>query len=150
TWDWRRFPFRSAAYDADRAARWLAREGAGTAADFQRDLGGLKVTLLSGLHDSHQSQLVFYNYFRRFIGAGGLTWRALLFRRCGPGDLAGCDLAVFSRPRFPEVPPLLDTCRAEGIPTLVMIDDNWIAAGREFPRFEQLFTPGRPAFEVFL
>jgi glycosyltransferase involved in cell wall biosynthesis len=45
---------------------------------------------------------------------------------------------------------LLDRCRAEGIPALVMIDDNWIAAGREYPRFERLFTPGRPPFEIFL
>jgi glycosyltransferase involved in cell wall biosynthesis len=150
TWDWRTFPFHSAAGDPDRAARWLAREGAGTAEGFQRDLRGLKVTLLSGLHDAHQNQLFFYNFFQRVAGTGALTWRTVLYERCGPGDLAGCDLAVFSRPRFPEVPALLDACRAGGIPALVMIDDNWIAAGQEFPRFERLFTPGRPSFEVFL
>jgi glycosyltransferase involved in cell wall biosynthesis len=150
TWDWRTFPFHSAAVDPGRAARWLAREGAGTAEDFQRDLRGLRITLLSGLHDAHQNQLFFYNFFQRAIGAGELTWRTVLYERCGPGDLAECDLAVFSRPRFPEVPALLDACRERGIPALVMIDDNWIAAGREFPRFERLFTPGKPAFEVFL
>ncbi|MFL6262030.1 MAG: glycosyltransferase family 4 protein [Thermoanaerobaculia bacterium] len=149
-WEWRTFPFRSTAGDPDLAARWLAREGAGTAEDFRRDLGGLKVTLLSGLHDAHQSQLFFYNFFQRSIGSGALTWKTVLYERCRPGDLAGCDLAVFSRPRFPEVPSLLDACRAEGIPALVMIDDNWIAAGQEFPRFERLFTPGRPSFEIFL
>lgn len=149
-WGWRTFPFRSTAGDPDRAARWVSREGAGTAEDFQRDLRGLKVTLLSGLHDAHQNQLFFYNFFQRSIGTGALTWRTVLYERCGPGDLAGCDLAVFSRPRFPEVPALLDACRARGIPALVMIDDNWIAAGQEFPRFERLFTPGKPAFEVFL
>lgn len=149
-WGWRTFPFRSAAGDPDRAARWVAREGAGTAEDFERDLRGLKVTLLSGLHDAHQSQLFFYNFFQRSLGTGALTWRTVLYERCAPGDLAGCDLAVFSRPRFPEARALLDTCRAEGIPALVMIDDNWIAAGEEFPRFERLFTPGRPSFEVFL
>jgi glycosyltransferase involved in cell wall biosynthesis len=31
-----------------------------------------------------------------------------------------------------------------------MIDDNWIAAGREYPRYAELFTPGKPAFETFL
>jgi glycosyltransferase involved in cell wall biosynthesis len=149
-WGWRTFPFRSAAGDPDRAARRLAREGAGTEEDFRRDLRGLKVTLLSGLHDAHQNQLFFYNFFQRSIGTGALTWRTVLYERCEPGDLAGCDLAVFSRPRFPEVPALLDACRARGIPALVMIDDNWIAAGQEFPRFERLFTPGRPSFEVFL
>lgn len=149
-WDWRTFPFRSGTADPDRAARWVAREGTGTAEDFQRDLRGLRITLLSGLHDAHQNQLFFYNFFQQSIGTGALTWRTVLYERCGPGDLAGCDLAVFSRPRFPEVPALLDACRERGIPALVMIDDNWIAAGQEFPRFERLFTPGKPAFEVFL
>ncbi len=149
-WSWRSFPFRAGTGDADRAARWVAREGAGTAEDFQRDLQGLKITLLSGLHDAHQSQLFFYNFFQRSIGTGALTWRTVLYERCGPEDLAGCDLAVFSRPRFPEAPGLLDACGQRGIPALVMIDDNWIAAGQEFPRFERLFTPGKPAFEVFL
>ena len=32
---------------------------------------------------------------------------------------------------------------------LVMIDDNWIAAGRDYPRYAPLFAPGRPAFETF-
>ncbi len=147
-WGWRTFPFREEAGDPDRAARWVAREGAGEG--FQRDLGGWKITLLSGLHDAHQNQLFFYNFFQRAIGAGELTWRTVLYERCAPGDLAGCDLAVFSRPRFPEVPALLDACREGKVPVLVMIDDNWIAAGQEFPRFERLFTPGQPAFEVFL
>ncbi len=149
-WGWRTFPFREETGDLDRAARWVAREGAGTGEDFERDLGGWKITLLSGLDDAHQNQLFFYNFFQRTIGAGSLTWRTVLYERCAPGDLAGCDLAIFSRPRFPEVPALLDACRERGIPVLVMIDDNWIAAGQEFPRFERLFTPGKPAFEVFL
>jgi glycosyltransferase involved in cell wall biosynthesis len=110
----------------------------------------LKVTVLSGLHDGHQNQLVFYGYFHRMAGHGMLTWRTVLYDRCRPEDLAGSDLAVFSRPRFPQVPALLDACAAARVPVLLMIDDNWIAAGREFPRFERLFTPGRPAFEAFL
>jgi glycosyltransferase involved in cell wall biosynthesis len=121
---------------------------------FRRDLttpgdGALKVVLLSGLLDAHQNQLFFYNY-SRLAGEGALDLRTVLYERCRPEDLAGCDLAVLSRPRFPAVPALLDLCRAAGIPTLVMIDDNWIAAGREFPRFERLFTPGKPPFEIFL
>jgi glycosyltransferase involved in cell wall biosynthesis len=134
----------------DVAARYLAREGAGTEEDFRRDLEGLKITLLSGLHDAHQNQLFFYNFFGEVMGRGALTWRTVLYERCRPEDLAECDLAIFSRPRFPEVPALLGRCREAGVPALVMIDDNWIAAGQEFSRFERLFTPGKPAFEVFL
>jgi glycosyltransferase involved in cell wall biosynthesis len=128
-WGWESFPFRRDFAEA--------KEGA------------LRVVLLSGLLDAHQNQLFFYNY-SQLAGGEVLDLRTVLYERCRPEDLAGCDLAVFSRPRFPAVPALLDLCRTAGIPTLVMIDDNWIAAGREFPRFERLFTPGKPAFEVFL
>ncbi len=127
-WSWESFPFR-----LDLTA--------------PRD-GRLKVVLLSGLLDAHQNQLFFHNFTA--AAPGVLDLRTVLYERCRPEDLAGCDLAVFSRPRFPAVPALLDLCRAAGLPTLVMIDDNWIAAGREFPRFERLFTPGKPPFEIFL
>ncbi len=117
---------------------------------FRRGLPGLQITLLSGPDDAHHNQLFFYNFFDRVAGQSVLTWRTILYERCRPEDLDRTDLAVFSRPRFPEVPALLDHCRDAGIPALVMIDDNWIAAGEEFARFERLFTPGQPAFEVFL
>ena len=133
TWDWKEFPFELVA--------------GGTPA-VPGGVAPLKVVLLSGLLDAHQNQIFFYNLFDR-MGAG-ISWRTILYEQCRPADLSGCDLAIFSRPRFPEVPGLLDRCQAEGIPALVMIDDNWIAAGREFPRFERLFTPGRPPFEIFL
>lgn len=128
-WDWESFPFPHDLRGPEK--------------------GALKVVLLSGLLDAHQNQLFFSSY-ARLAGDGVLDLRTVLYERCRPEDLAGCDLAVFSRPRFPAVPALLDLCRAAGIPTLVMIDDNWIAAGQEFPRFERLFTPGKPPFEVFL
>ncbi len=132
-WSWETFPFRSARTmpTGDPAPR-----------------PPLRIVLLSGLLDAHQNQLFFYNFFDRL--EGGLAWRTILYERCRPEDLAGCDLAIFSRPRFLEVPALLDCCRAAGIPSLVMIDDNWSAAGEEFARFERLFTPGRPPFEIFL
>jgi glycosyltransferase involved in cell wall biosynthesis len=132
-WSWEIFPFRAETGDPAPAAR-----------------PPLRIVLLSGLLDAHQNQLFFYNFFDKVAGEGGLAGRTILYERCRPEDLAGCDLAIFSRPRFPAVPALLDACRAAGIPALVMIDDNWIAAGEEFARFERLFTPGKPPFEIFL
>ena len=155
-WDWRSYPFRHPeAGDSDVAARYLARGEERTPQSFRRDLPSpdrkpIRITLLSGLLDAHQNQLFFYSFFNQVAGQGLLSWRTILYDRCKPEDLAGCDLAIFSRPRFPQVPALLDACVARGVPALLMIDDNWIAAGREFPRFERLFTPGKPAFEIFL
>jgi glycosyltransferase involved in cell wall biosynthesis len=110
----------------------------------------LKVTVLSGLYDPHNNQLCFYNYFERLAGRGLINWRAIVYETCLPSDLEGNDLVIFSRPRYPEAIALIDYCRRNRIPTLLMIDDNWIAAGVEFARYKSLFTPGCSAFEVFL
>lgn len=110
----------------------------------------LRLTLVSHLLDAHQCQLYFHSAFHHAAGRGRLSWRTIPYESCTDADLAGCDLLVLSRPRFPQVPGLLDAAARRRLPVLVMIDDNWIAAGREYPRFGALFTPGRPAFEAFL
>lgn len=110
----------------------------------------LRVLVLGGPYEHHHNQLTFYGFFDRLRGQGYLSWQAGLYSRCWPEDLDAHDLVVFTRPRYPECTALLDRCRKRRIPTLVMMDDNWIAAGREFPRYAALFSPGQPAFEVFL
>lgn len=110
----------------------------------------LRVLVLGGPYEHHHNQLTFYGFFDRLRGQGYLSWQAGLYSRCWPEDLDAHDLVVFTRPRYPECTALLDRCRQRRIPTLVMMDDNWIAAGREFPRYAALFSPGQPAFEVFL
>lgn len=109
-----------------------------------------RVTVLSAPVDSHHNQIFLFNFFERLRDQGVLDWRTALYEDCRPEDLNGRSLVIFSRPRYPEVFELIDRCRARGIPTLVLIDDNWIAAGREFPQCEALFTPGKPPFEAFL
>jgi glycosyltransferase involved in cell wall biosynthesis len=110
-----------------------------------------QVTVLSGILDSHHNQFFLFNFFERLRDQGVLNWRTVLYEDCRSEDLDDRNLVVFSRPRYPEVFELIDRCRARGVPTLVLIDDNWIAAGREFPRqCEALFTPGKPPFEAFL
>jgi glycosyltransferase involved in cell wall biosynthesis len=110
----------------------------------------LKVIVLGGIFDPHNNQLCFYNYFERLAGRGLINWRTIAYETCHPSDLEGNDLVIFSRPRYPEAIALIDYCRRNRIPTLLMIDDNWIAAGIEFPRYKSLFTAGCSAFEVFL
>ena len=48
---------------------------------------------------------------------GRFTWRALTYERCRREDLLETDLVVMMRPRFPEVPPLLDACAASRLRT---------------------------------
>jgi glycosyltransferase involved in cell wall biosynthesis len=110
----------------------------------------IRVTVLGGPYEPHHDQLCFFNFFELASGQGYVSWKTLLYQSCRPADLDSSDLVVFSRPRYAECDDLLEACGRLHIPTLVMIDDNWIAAGREFSRYETLFTPGRPAFETFL
>ena len=116
----------------------------------REDLSGLKITIFSADIDVHHTELFFYNYFRLLAGTGAVTWRTLPYEGATPGDVAASDLVVFVRPRFLEVPALLQACRAQGNPSLVTLDDNWIAAGKEYSRFAALFTPGKPSFEIFI
>jgi glycosyltransferase involved in cell wall biosynthesis len=110
----------------------------------------IRVTVLGGPYEPHHDQLYFFNFFEQVVGQGHVSWKTHLYQTCRPADLEASDLVVFSRPRYVECDDLLEACGRRGIATLVMIDDNWIAAGREYPRYVELFTPGKPAFETFL
>ena len=109
-----------------------------------------RILVLGGIFEPHHNQLCFFNFFERVRGRGVLSWRTALYDTVGDEELEAADLVVFSRPRYPRCPELMDACRRRGLATLAMIDDNWIAAGREFERYAGLFTPGKPAFEAFV
>ncbi len=68
----------------------------------------------------------------------------------GLSGLSAEEFVILCRPRFPSAPDIAARRRAAGLPTIVMIDDNWIAAGKEYPRYAGLFLPGRPDYESFL
>ncbi len=77
------------------------------------------------------------------------TWRCASYDE--PVEaLAAEELVILCRPRFPAAPEVVAARKASGRPTIVMIDDNWIAAGREYARYSALFLPGRPDYESFL
>jgi glycosyltransferase involved in cell wall biosynthesis len=97
--------------------------------------------------DAHQERLFLAPFLDRLAARGLLSWRSTAY---DASTIASSDLLILVRPRFPQVPGLLAAAAARSLPTLVLVDDNWIAAGREYPRFAELFTPGKPAFETFL
>jgi glycosyltransferase involved in cell wall biosynthesis len=109
----------------------------------------LRVTVLGGPYEPHHNQIYFFNFFERISGEGYVSWKTLLYQTCQPADLESSDLVIFCRPRYPGCEVLIEACARSGIATLAMIDDNWIAAGRDYSRYAPLFTPGKPAFETF-
>lgn len=76
-------------------------------------------------------------------------WRCASYEDPAPGSWSD-ELVILCRPRFPSAPGIVARRRSAGLPTIVMIDDNWIAAGKEYPRYAGLFLPGRPDYESFL
>jgi glycosyltransferase involved in cell wall biosynthesis len=109
----------------------------------------LKILVLGGIFEPHHNELCFFNCFERLRGKGYITWRTALYEYCTAGDLRQYDLVIFSRPRDPNCRVLMDAC-ASGIPSIVMIDDNWMALGADNERYRPLFGPGQPQMETFL
>jgi len=109
-----------------------------------------RLTVVTAPLDVHHERLFVGGFLARLAGRGLLTWTSTSYEACDDATLAASSLLVLVRPRFPEVHRLLDGAAARELPVLAMIDDNWLAAGREYARFEPLFTAGKPAFEAFL
>jgi glycosyltransferase involved in cell wall biosynthesis len=110
----------------------------------------LRIAVLGGVNEPAHNQLCFFNYFECMREWGVLTWRTILDTLAHPADLALCDLVIFSRVRSYNGVALMRFCKAHGIPTLYMLDDNWFWLGREWPEYEPVFSPGKPDFDNFL
>ncbi len=109
-----------------------------------------RVTVVTAPFDAHHERLFCGGFLERLAARGALRWSSTPYEESGDGLLDASALLVLVRPRFPEVTQLLDGAAARGLPVLNIVDDNWLAAGREYARFEALFTPGKPALETFL
>ncbi len=115
-----------------------------------RRLAGRDLLLVRDPGDLHHLEIYFLGFLRQLAGDGGPTWTEVAYTGAAESDLDGRHLVVLCRPRFPECSRLLDRCAAVDLPVLVMIDDNWPAAGEEFPRYRHLFAPGCGPLETFL
>ena len=59
--------------------------------------------------------------------------------------------SILTRARCGHVRSIIDHCAALGIPTLYMIDDNWLTVAADYPKYyARIFSPGRPDYENFL
>jgi len=110
----------------------------------------IRTLVLGGIYEPPNNELCFLRPFEKLRGQGYLTWRTKLYERCRTEDLRHNNVVIFGRPRYPDCAPLMRNCKSLGIGTIVMIDDNWIALGREKERYRRLFGPGQPQMETFL
>jgi len=118
---------------------------------FNKDLPHYKVTIIGGYWEYHHNQLGFFNYFDKMYGKGFATYKVLLDFLAQPEDVLCSDLVIITRSRHPKILNILDTCEEEKIPTLYMIDDNWITIAEDLPEvYGQLFAKGNPQFITFI
>jgi RimJ/RimL family protein N-acetyltransferase/glycosyltransferase involved in cell wall biosynthesis len=112
---------------------------------------GHKIAITGGQWEHHHNRLGFFHYLDHLQGSGFASYKVLLDRSVTRSDLAGNDLVVLTRARCDRVRFIVDQCAALGIPTLYMIDDNWLTFAADYPKYyANLFSPGRPDYENFL
>jgi glycosyltransferase involved in cell wall biosynthesis len=110
-----------------------------------------KIAITGGDWEYHHNRLYFFEYLDHLQGAGFGSYKVLLDRAVTGPDLAGNDLVILTRARCDRLRFIVDTCAAMDIPTLYMIDDNWLSAAADYPDdCAHLFSPGRPDHENFL
>jgi glycosyltransferase involved in cell wall biosynthesis len=110
----------------------------------------LRIAVLGGVNEPAHNQLCFFNYFELLYDTKLIEWRSMLDVRGDIEELVGYDLVIFSRVRSAHGASLMQACRARGIRTLYMLDDNWFWLGREWDEYAPYFTPGKPDYENFL
>ena len=112
----------------------------------------IKVGVTGGVWEYHHNRLYFYNYFKFFEGKGLFSYVPLLDMIVDPErDLAGIDILIISRGRNPNVIKIIEYCQVHNIPTIYMIDDNWLAIAKDWPDpYAKIFVPGLESYEVFI
>ena len=110
-----------------------------------------KIAITGGDWEYHHNRLYFFEYLDYLQGSGLGSYKVLLDRAVTDADLAGNDLVILTRTRCDRVKFIIDRCAAMGIPTIYMIDDNWLTFAADYPKpYASLFSPGRPDYENFL
>lgn len=108
-----------------------------------------EVTVVHAPGDIHHVEIALRPLLDGLYASRPGGWHCASYDDPPPGSWSD-EFVILCRPRFPSAPGIAAHRRAAGLPTIVMIDDNWIAAGKEYPRYARLFLPGRPDYEDFL
>ena len=109
-----------------------------------------KILILGGYWEYHHNQVCFFNYFERLYGQGFATYRSVFEYHVPANLLLEYDLVIFSRCRSNNMITLLHFCQEYDIPTMYMIDDNWLTLAKDHPKEGGIFVPGNPNYDNFI
>lgn len=110
-----------------------------------------KITVLGGYWEYHHNQICFFNYFEKLFGQGFCSYKVGFDNEVDEYFLKESDLVIFTRCRSENSLKLIEYCKKNKVPTIYMIDDNWISIGRDYPDvYGNLFVTGNPNYDNFI
>jgi hypothetical protein len=143
-------PEGDAAYLRRRSAS-LARSDPPAASPATDRPGPLKITVTGGPWEYHHNRLCFFNYVDNLEGSGFATYKSLFDHLVTRNDIVGSDIVILSRCKVDNVRNIIGWCRDLRIPSIYMIDDNWLTVAADWPDlYKASFSPGTPNYENFL
>ncbi len=109
-----------------------------------------KIMVLGGLWEYHHNQICFFNYFENLVGQGFCTYNTKFEYNVTENDIADYDLVIFSRCRSDNAIRLIEFCNKRNIPSIYMIDDNWITIANDLPKYGSIFVKGNSNYDNFI
>ena len=109
-----------------------------------------RIFIVGGYWEYHHNQIAFFNFFENLYGSGFTTFRCGLDVITQVPELQGYDLVIFTRCRSDHSITLMEYCKENGIPSLYMIDDNWVSIAKDHPDEGKAFVPGNPNYDNFI
>jgi len=111
----------------------------------------LRITITGGAWEYHHNRLCFFSYLEKLEGTGFGTYQVLFDKTVEKRDLIDSDLIIISRGRSDNIANILRYAKELSIPTIYMIDDNWLQVGKDWPKqYGQMFSPGAPDYDNFV
>lgn len=109
-----------------------------------------KILVVGGYWEYHHNQICFFNYLERLYGTGFATYRTIL-EYTAPIDLVlEYNLVIFTRCHSKNALNMMKLCNDHGIPSLYMIDDNWVSIAKDHPKEGKLFDHKGEAYNNFI
>lgn len=109
-----------------------------------------RILIIGGVWEYHHNQICFYNYMESLYGQGFATFSCAYEYEIPAVRAADYDLVIFTRSRSDNALKMMRFCREKGIPTLYMIDDNWMSIFKDYPEQGGIFVPGKPDYDNFV
>lgn len=109
-----------------------------------------KILILGGIWEYHHAQICFFNYFERVYGQGYATFRFLLEYNTLASQALDYDLVIFVRCHSKNALQIMRQCEHYHVPTLYMIDDNWLSIAEDHPDVGKMFVLGNEDYDHFL